>query len=207
MASDCSTDYIINGSFELPIVPMGVGIQNPAPADCNWTTSSGAYSELLDDIQLGGLGYPFPPDGYQVMYWTNGKITQNTGLTVAAGKAYKLSFKLLRNTIDNPAQYVYAAFEDAVGNTIASSDSFLAALPQLTWTSCTFTLNTAAHPESVGKALVVALHSGAYVYVDEAKLTIGPAGDLNGDCAVNFADFSLLAASWLHDNKIEQSQY
>ncbi len=207
IAGDCNTDYIVNGSFEVPIVPFGIGIEQPDPNLCFWTTSNGAYSEILDDIQLGSLGYPLPPEGYQVMYWTNGKLTQNTGLAIEAGKAYKLSFKLLSSVVDNQGQYVFAAVEDENGNTITSSNSFLPVLPELTWTEFTFTFNTVLYPASIGKTLVVALHSGAFVYIDEVKLTIGPSGDLDGDCAVDFADLGALAANWLQDNRVEQSQY
>lgn len=202
---DCGTDYIVNGGFEEPMVPLGVGIQNPSPEDCFWTTSDGAYSEILDDIQLGSMGYPLPPEGYQVMYCTDGKLTQNTGLTIEAGRTYKLGLRLLTAVAPLPSQYVKAGFEDENGNTIVLSQSFLPALPLMQWTQFSFTFNTALYPDSIGKTLVASLHSYAYIYADVVTLKTGLVGDLDDNCAVNVADISVIAAQWLDNNKVEQT--
>ena len=204
-ANECSIDYIINGGFEEPIVPMGVGIQNPSPEQCFWTTGAGAYSELLDDIQLGGMGYPFPPEGYQVMYVTGGKLTQNTGLIIEEGKTYNAGVKMLTVAAASAGQYVKIAFEDENGNVLAISESFLPSLPQSQWTDFEFSMSTAAYPDAVGKELVVALHSMAYVYFDVFSLYEGYVGDLDGSCSVGIADIYVMASQWLEDNKTEQT--
>ena len=207
MANSCSTDYIVNGSFENPVVPLGVGITKPDPNLCFWYCGSGAVDILVDDIGMEGLGYPAPPDGYQAMYWTGGNITQNTGLTIASGKAYKLSCEIFCSDVNDP-KHIFAIVQDQSGNTIASSPDWMPLLPKTsTWTQFTFTFISDVYPTSIGKTLVVALNSSAYTYVDEVTLTVWPSGDLNGDCAVNFADVAVLAANWLNNNKVAQSQY
>jgi len=199
----CSGDYIVNGGFEEPMVPLGVGIKYPAAEECYWESDSGVYSELLDDIQLGSMGYPLPPEGYQVMYWTDGKITQNTGITIESGRTYTVSMKLLTAVEPLLGQYVKAAFEDQDGNTIAESDSFLPSLSPLVWSDFSFTLNTAVYPDAVGKTLVVALDSFAYVYVDVVTLETGVVGDLNDNCSVDMEDLVIMADQWLENNRVE----
>jgi hypothetical protein len=205
-AASCTENHINNGGFENPIVPLGGTItkDDGLANDSEFMWSSNASWYLLTDdymLMTEGGENAAPPEGYQALYFSNGKIYQNTGLIIQENTRYVLKFRLMV-TVLNSTQYFFAAFENPAGDFLNYSGSYLPLLTSpYTWSEdINFVFDSAQNPSSVGQQLVVALYSTAYSYIDDVQLYVSPSGDFDDNCTVNIIDVADMADNWLINN-------
>jgi hypothetical protein len=203
-AAGCTENYITNGGFENPIVPMGGTITKDDGLAENqeflWSTNAAWYL-LTDDYMLRTEGgeSAVPPEGYQAFYFYGGKVYQNTGLTVQENTRYVLKFRLMVSSLSYSNHYFFAAFENPAGEFMTYSGSYLPRLAEVyQWSDeISFIFDSAENPSAVGQQLVAALYSNAFSYIDDVKLYVGPSGDFDNNCIVNMKDVSQMADNWL----------